>query len=103
MTRIRTKIGGERAEREHERGSPGTDGGSSKPSSRRTTSASTARPMKKTSLPSTPLCQPITASFTPTPEPAYQSMNEESMSTSPATQVMRSPAAQRPPAAAARA
>ena len=47
--------------------------------------------MKKTSLPRMPVCQPITASFTPTPEPAYQPMNEESASTRPATQVMRSP------------
>ena len=46
-----------------------------------------------------PVCQPITASFTPTPEPAYQPMNEESASTRPATQVMRSPAAQSPPEA----
>ena len=52
--------------------------------------------MKKTSLPRTPLCQPITASFTPTPEPAYQSMNEESARTSPETHVIRSPAAQSP-------
>ena len=43
-----------------------------------------------------PLCQPMTASLTPTPDPAYQSMNEDSARTSPAIQVTRSPAAQRP-------
>ena len=44
--------------------------------------------MKNTSLPRVPVCQPITASFTPTPDPAYHPMNEESASTRPATQVM---------------
>ena len=48
-----------------------------------------------------PVCQPITASFTPTPDPAYQPMNDESASTSPATQVMRSPARHQRPAGAA--
>ncbi len=53
--------------------------------------------MKNTSFPRMPVCQPITASLTPTPEPAYQPMNEERASTRPATHVMRSPAPQRPP------
>jgi hypothetical protein len=102
ITRIRTKIAA-RAPRPRMTRLSGTVGGSSKPSSCSTTSASTARPMKKTSFPSTPLCQPITASFTPTPDPAYQSMNEERARMSPAIQVMRSPAAQRPPDGAGRA
>src|SRR5262249_27021831 len=76
----------------------GMDGGSSNPNSGSATITSTARPRKKTSLPRTPLCQPITASFTPTPEPAYQPMNEERASTRPAIQVIRSPAAHTPPA-----
>ena len=56
----------------------GTDGGSSNPVSRSATITTTASPTKNTSLPRTPLCQPITDSFTPTPDPAYQSMNEDS-------------------------
>src|SRR5262249_4372135 len=55
--------------------------------------------MKKTSLPSVPVCQPITASLTPRPEPEYHPMKLESIRTSPATQVARSPAAQIPSAA----
>ena len=39
----------------------GTDGGRSNPREREATSAITARPMKNTSLPSMPVCQPITA------------------------------------------
>ncbi len=74
----------------------GIAGGSSKPSSRSVTSTSTATPMKKTSFPRVPVCQPITASLIPTPVPAYHPMNDESASTSPATQVTRSPSANNP-------
>ena len=77
----------------------GIDDGRSKPYARSATSTTMASPMKNTSLPSVPVCQPITASFTPSPEPEYQPMKLESMSTSPATQVTRSPAAQMPSAA----
>ena len=55
--------------------------------------------MKKTSLPITPVCQPVTASVTPSPDPVYQPMNADSISTSPDTHVTFSPAAHRPPAA----
>ncbi len=75
----------------------GTLGGSSNPDSCSATSARISRPTKKTSFPRMPLFQPVTASFTPVPEPAYQPMKDESMSTRPATQVMRKPAAHRPP------
>src|SRR4051812_8381389 len=95
ITRISTKIAASAPSATTTRLS-GTAGGSSTPASRAITSSSTARPMKKTSFPRTPVCQPITASLTPTPEPAYHPMNDESMSTSPATQVTRSPAAQTP-------
>ena len=98
MIRIRTKIAASAPSARTSRLS-GIDGGSSNPVSRSATITSTASPMKKTSLPRMPLCQPITASLTPTPDPAYQSMNDDSASTSPATHVMRSPAAQRPLAA----
>ena len=39
----------------------GTVAGSSMPSSRSTTRTTTARPSRKTSLPITPVCQPMTA------------------------------------------
>ena len=55
-----------------------------------------ARPMKNTSFPIVPVCQPITASLTPSPEPEYHPMKLDSISTSPETQVTLSPAAQIP-------
>jgi hypothetical protein len=58
--------------------------------------------MKKTSFPSVPVCQPITASLTPTPEPAYQSMNVDSARMSADSQTIRSPIAQMPSALDAR-
>src|SRR3954452_7716540 len=79
----------------------GTVAGSSMPASRSATSAITASPMKKTSLPSVPVCQPMTAIVGPTdPDPAYQSVKAETLSTRPATHVARSPAAVMPPAIA---
>ena len=54
--------------------------------------------MKKISLPSAPVCQPITEIVGPgEPDPAYQSVNAETVSTSAATQVSRPPIAQNPP------
>ena len=48
--------------------------------------------MKKTSLPSVPVCHPITAIVGPTdPEPAYQSVKAEMLRTSPEIQVARAP------------
>ena len=72
------------------------EAGSSIPDSRNATIATVASPMKKTSFPISPVCQPITASLTPTPEPAYQSMKVERARISPEIQVTRSPAAQIP-------
>ena len=61
----------------------------------------TARPMKNTSLPSVPVCQPMTAIVGPLdPDPAYQSVKAETLSTRPATQVARSPTAVMLPAIA---
>ena len=70
--------------------------GRSKPYARRITIATTAKPMKNTSFPSAPVCHPITASFTPGPEPAYQSIRDESIRTRPETHAIRSPEAQIP-------
>ena len=59
--------------------------------------------MKKTSLPSTPVFQPITASFTPTLSPLYQPISVESVRMNAASQTIRSPEPQMPcdgPAAA---
>ena len=44
------------------------------------------------------MCQPVTESETPRPEPEYQFMNGESMSTSPEIQVIVSPMPQIPSA-----
>ncbi len=68
--------------------------GSSMPASRSATRASTARPMKKTSLPSVPVCQPITLVVGPSPEPTYQPVKAEIARTRPDTQVSVSPHAQ---------
>src|SRR3954468_15733574 len=65
----------------------GTVAGSSIPDSLSATSASTASPMKKTSFPSAPVCQPITLVVGPSPDPTYQPVNAERASTSPETQV----------------
>src|SRR5207244_2745 len=65
--------------------------------SRKATRAMTARPMKNTSFPRVPVCQPITPIVGPTvPDPAYQSVNAERLSTKPEIQVARSPAAVMP-------
>src|SRR6059058_5556933 len=64
----------------------GIEPGRSNPRVRAPTSTTTASPRKKTSLPRTPVCQPVTESETPSPEPEYQFMNGESMSTSPEIQ-----------------
>ena len=50
--------------------------------------------MKKTSLPSVPVCQPMTLRVSPSPEPTYQPVKAETASTSPATQVIGRPTAQ---------
>ena len=60
----------------------GTVAGSSIPAWRSPTRASTASPMKKTSLPRTPVCQPITRS-SGRRRSRYQPMRAESVSTSP--------------------
>ena len=53
--------------------------------------------MKKTSLPSTPVCQPITASVGPAVSgPAYQPVKGEIVSTSAEIHVSRVPSAQNP-------
>ena len=51
-------------------------------------------PRKQTSLPSVPVCQPMTPIVRPSPDPAYQSMKLDSIRTSPETQAMRPPAVQ---------
>ena len=53
----------------------------------------TARPTTNTSFPSVPVCQPITLITIPSPEPEYQPMKDDSIRTSPETQVMTPPAA----------
>ena len=51
-----------------------------------------ASPMKKTSLPTAPVCQPVTASVRPFGSvPAYQSVNAEIVRTSPETHATRTP------------
>ena len=52
--------------------------------------------MKKTSLPSAPVCQPITPIVIPSPEPAYQSVNADTASSSPDSHVSRAPIDQKP-------
>ena len=96
INRIRTKIVASEPSAITTRLS-GIVGGSSKPSSPRITSASSARPMKNTSLPSTPVCHPITASVGPVVSgPAYQPVKGAIVSTSAETQVSRLPSAQNP-------
>jgi hypothetical protein len=50
--------------------------------------------MKKTSLPSVPVCQPITLVVGPSPEPTYQPVKAEIASIKPETHVSVSPKAQ---------
>ena len=70
----------------------GTVAGSSIPASRSASRISVASPMKKTSLPSAPVCQPVTESTRPSVwPPEYQSVKAETARTSPATQASRSP------------
>ena len=73
----------------------GTVAGSSIPVSRRMTSANTASPMTNTSLPSAPVCHPITLVVGPGPEPTYQSVNAEMARIRPDTQVSRIPRPER--------
>ena len=70
----------------------GTVAGNSIPASRSASRIRVARPAKKTSLPSAPVCQPVTESVSPSAWlPAYQSVNAEMARTSPAIQARRSP------------
>ena len=62
-------------------------------SSRMPAITTTASPSTKTSLPSVPVCHPITLITIPSPEPEYQPMKDDSISTSPETHVMTPPAA----------
>ena len=48
-------------------------------------------PRKKTTLPATPVSQPITDTFTPSPGPEYQPVNAETARTTPASSPSRSP------------
>jgi hypothetical protein len=73
----------------------GTAAGSSTPSSRSATTSRTASPAKKTSLPRVPVCQPITETVTPSPEPVYQPVNADTVSTTPVSSVSRSPSPSR--------
>ena len=91
MTRMRTKIVASEPSAMSTRLS-GTAAGSSMPASRSASRMSVARPMKKTSLPSAPVCQPVTDRVSPSAcVPAYQSVNAEMARTSPAIQASRSP------------
>ncbi len=70
----------------------GTVAGSSIPASRSASRISVASPMKKTSFPRAPVCQPVTESVSPSAWlPAYQSVNAETASTSPEIHARRSP------------
>src|SRR6266576_579676 len=70
----------------------GTAAGSTIPAARDASRISVASPMKKTSLPRAPVCQPVTASVWPFGSvPVYQSVNAESVSTSPETHASRTP------------
>ncbi len=70
----------------------GSIAGSSTPASRRAYSASTPSPTAKTSLPSAPVCQPITLYvIPPCVGPAYQSVKGDTASSSPESQVRREP------------
>ena len=70
----------------------GADAGSSIPAPCSASRINVARPMKKTSLPRAPACQPVTEYVSPFGcVAAYQSMNGERVSTSPAIQVMTRP------------
>ena len=91
ISRIRTKIVASEPNPISTRLS-GTVAGSSIPASRSASRISAASPMKNTSLPSEPVCQPITESVSPSAwVPEYQSVNEEMARTRPATQARRSP------------
>ena len=72
----------------------GTVAGNSIPDSRSATIASSASPMKKTSLPSAPVCHPMIAVVTPWPPPTYQSVNAEIARISPESHVSTPPQAQ---------
>ena len=70
----------------------GTAAGSTIPALRDASRISVASPRKKTSLPSAPECQPVTPSVIPFGSvPAYQSVNADSVRTSPETQASRTP------------
>ena len=80
----------------------GAVGGSSTPMARSARRTMTARPMKKTSLPSVPEFQPVTESVPRrSPEMEYQLMKGDRRSTMPASQASSSPALYRPASAEA--
>jgi hypothetical protein len=66
-------------------------GGSSNPVARRTRRAITARPTKKTSFPSTPVCQPVTETVMSSVDTVYQLMKELSARTRPPSHARPSP------------
>jgi hypothetical protein len=91
INRISTKIVA-REPRAMRMSDSGTVAGSSMPASRSASRISVASPAKKTSLPSAPVCQPVTESVSPSAWlPAYQSVNAEIAWTRPATHASRSP------------
>ncbi len=70
----------------------GTAAGSKMPASRNASRMRVASPMKKTSLPRVPVCQPVTPSVKPFGSvPEYQSVNAEIVRTSPETHARRTP------------
>src|SRR5215471_180645 len=70
----------------------GTAAGSTIPASRDDSRISVASPMKKTSLPSVPVCQPVTENVRPLGSvPTYQSVNAEIARTSPEIHASRVP------------
>src|SRR5579884_4476410 len=91
MSRMRTKITAS-APRAIRISRSGTDAGSVIPASREASRIRVASPTKKTSLPSAPVCQPVTDSVRPLGSvPAYQSVNAEIVRTSPETHARRTP------------
>jgi hypothetical protein len=72
----------------------GTVAGSTMPAWWSRWSAMTARPMTSTIFASVPVCQPMTAIVGSSPTPTYQPISVDRLSTSPESQVRRSPAPQ---------
>jgi hypothetical protein len=91
ISRIRTKITAS-APSAIRTSRSGTAAGSRIPAARVASRISVASPTKKTSLPSVPVCQPVTENVRPFGSvPTYQSVNAEIVSTSPETQASRTP------------